>query len=356
MSLTLVYARVVTLCIGLSMRIAVIGGSGFLGQRTVRALRAVPDVHVESVSRSSAVCVDLSRPETFDAVRNFDLLIDLSDGTRVMPDEFAAFCLREGLTLIEATSDAPTIDRLHARFREGPHRGSLVLGGGIFTGMSNLLGSAAARDAGSCERLTLGIASGPFSAAGSSTIALMVASLAEPALRVENDRVIQCAAVSRGPMLTFATGPSPSLRTRFAEVTMLHASTHAPTVDVFFAPQPSFLVSMFLALPQWLLRARLFSLFLGAYFTVLRRGLFRSISTRVQLVAEAQGTLGSSRRTLVAEDGMDAAAWALAAIAEQLIARFPLECRVLFVDELLAMDIIAARANALAGRTVMTVG
>lgn len=336
------------------MRVAVLGGLGHLGALTVRALRAMPGVTAEAASRSASVRVDLERPETFEALRGFDLVIDLADATRVAPDALVDFCLREGLCLLEATSDAPTMERLHALHRGKSYPGALVLGGGIFTGMSNLLGAAAARAAHPCKALSVGISAGPFSGAGASTVALMVSVLKLPYLHAEGGALVQGPVVSRGPALALPRGSRPSLRSRFAEAAMLFHSTGVPAVDVYFAPYPSLLVYAFLAMPLWLLRSGAFGAFMGAYFTFLRRFLLRSVPSQVQLLAVARGEDGREvRASIVAPDGMGAAGWALAATAEALVAKKESFTGARFVDEVCELEPVLARANALAGSTVM---
>jgi saccharopine dehydrogenase-like NADP-dependent oxidoreductase len=142
-------------------RIVVLGGNGFLGSRVVEGLRrAKADVSV--ASRRSEVVVDVTRPETFSALAPFDVVVDLSDTVSHPPDALIAWCLSQGKTVIEATSDARCVERLQ---KLQPTRGRLVLGGGIFTGVSNLVCQQASSEVGTAESITLGIdptASFPF--------------------------------------------------------------------------------------------------------------------------------------------------------------------------------------------------
>jgi len=179
----------------------------------------------------------------------------------------------------------------------------------------------------------------------------MIAGLARRAVRWSGGRRVEGAAVERGPMIAFPSGELPTLRTSFAEQEMLAPSTGASDADVLFAPRPSVLVTAFLPMPAVLLGSPAFRAMLMAYFAVVRRGLLRFKRTRVELVARAEGPLGTAVRSATAEDGMGAGANAIAAIASALgeaRARGEGASGVRFVDELLRLDDVVARANALA--------
>lgn len=333
------------------MRVVVLGGTGFLGRRTVEALRRVPGAEVLVASRRGPVAVDVERPETFDALAGADVILDLSDGTRARPDALARWCLARDLTLLEATSDAAAIARLRALPGGGP--GRLVLGGGIFTGMSNLLARDVANACGAGCSLTWAVSTSPYSGAGRGTISLMVDGVARPAVSTRRGRRVE-GPLARGPVVDIAGVPRPTLRASFAEAEMLPHSTGAAEVEVLFAPRPSLLVTAFVLLPPWLLARRWFRAILEGYFTVLRRWLLRSVPTSVQMVARAERDGRASARHLTAADGMSAGAWALAAMTETL-ASSPPAPGVCFIDDVATLDAILARANALAGVDVMRV-
>ncbi len=332
------------------MRIVVIGGSGFLGRKTVEALRRFPDVTVDVASRRGPLVVDVGKPSTFDQLRGADVIVDLTDGTRGSPDVLVAWCLANGLTLLEATSDAPTVARLRSTFAGNSGPGRLVLGAGIFTGVSNLLARHVAEGAGAGCALTLGIASSPYSGAGASTIALMVDGAARPAVRTV-DGVRTEGPLERGPTLDFAGVSRPTLRMSLAEADMLPHSTRATSVQTLFAPKPAFLVSAFAALPRSLVQRRWFQRLLEAYFTVLRRFVLRSVPSAVELLAVAERDGRRVSRWVTTVDGMDACAWAIAAMAEAL-GRAPPPSGLCFIDDALALEPTLARIAEVAGRPV----
>lgn len=326
------------------MRILVLGGHGHLGRRAFDALRAQPGVAVEVASRRTGL--DLEDPTTFGRLGDADVVLDLADTTRARPDALAAHCLRHGITFVEGSSDPETVRRLLA-LDPRDATGAVVVGAGIFTGLSNLLVRAAREDLGGGppDAIELGISSSPYSGSGAGTVALMVAMLGRRAVRWLGGRRVE-GPLERGPRVAFrdgrATHTRPTLRAPFAEQEMLARGVAVPDVDVLFAPRPGILVGAFLALPAWLLRAPLFVALLSVYFTVLRRFVLRAVPSRVELVARATRGPKASVRWLTADDGMLAGAAAAAAIAHALAVRRPapgVHC----VDDVLALDEVLAR-------------
>jgi short subunit dehydrogenase-like uncharacterized protein len=330
-------------------RIVVLGGSGFLGSRVVAALKkAGADVSV--ASRRSEVQVDVTKPESFAALDRFDVVVDLSDTVSNPPDALIAWCLERGKCVIEATSEAPCVERLHAA--HVGTKGRLVLGGGIFTGVSNLLARDVARRVGTVDSIQVGVASSPFSGSGTGTITLMVKALEVPAVRYENGRRIEEPTVRRGPSLDYAGVTRPTGYMSLAEPFMIHTSTGAPKVEVLFAPQPGVLVPAFTMIPGWLARSRVFQAFMRGYFTVLRRVLLRSVSSSVELTARAAGTQGEARRWVTTRDGMEAGGYALAAMAEEIASSADWS-GVKMIDDVTELEPIIKRANELAAGTLL---
>ncbi len=332
------------------MKVVVIGGSGFLGAKTVEALRRFPDMQVEVASRRGPLVVDVGVPETFSELGGADVVIDLTDGTRSRPDALAAWCLESGKTLLEATSDAETIRRLVDAHRTSTGPGRVVLGGGIFTGVSNLMARDVAASAGAGCSLTWAVASSPFSGAGKGTIALMVEAAARPAVKTVNGKREEHR-LSRGPTLDLAGTKRPTLRMSLAEAEMLPRSTGATNVETFFAPKPGFLVTAFTMLPASLLATRWFRWLLEAYFTLLRRFVLRSLPSSVQMVATAAREGRVFSRAVTCDDGMEAGAWALAAMAEA-VGRTPPSPGLSFIDDAVRLEPLVNRVNEVAREAV----
>ncbi|MFZ5445394.1 MAG: hypothetical protein ACOZQL_35715 [Myxococcota bacterium] len=333
--------------------IAVLGGRGFLGSRAVAALRrAGADVAV--ASRRGAVQVDVARPETWDALAPYEVVVDVTDTVRQPPDALIAWCLARGKTVLEATSEAACIERLH-RAHVGSPTGRLVLGGGIFTGVSNLLARDVAQRVGGAEQVTLGISSSPFSGAGRGTIELMVRAMTLPSVRYEHGQRVESFGMRPGPVLDFGGARRATGSMSLAEPPMVHASTGAGDVEVFFAPRPSVLVPLFAALPGWLVRQRWFQGFMRGYFIVLRRALLRWAASPVELVAEARRGEATARRWVHARDGIEAGGVALAAITEAVCGAGSWT-GVRFVDDVCELETVVARVNQLAGRALLVPG
>ncbi len=337
-----------------STLVAVLGGTGYLGSRALRALTAA-GITARAASRRGEVTVDVTRPETWSALDPFDLVVDLSDTVTLPPDALVAWCLARGKTVLEATSDAPCVERLHRAHREGT-RGRLVLGAGIFTGVSNLLARDVASRVSPLDALTLGISTSPFSGAGAGTVALMVGALKTPWVRYRGGARESREAVILGPSLRFGPVVRPTVHGSLAEPYMLRESTGAADVDVLMALRPGLLTRVFAGTPGALARSGWYLAALQGYFTLLRRVILRDTPTAVELVAEARGGGATARRSLLAPDGMDAAAWAIAAMVEALRDADATWTGARFIDDVCALEPVCARANALAGRETLRVG
>jgi hypothetical protein len=331
------------------MKVVVVGGNGHLGALAVRALRrAGPSVEVVVASRRGPLRVDLADPTTFGALDGATVVVDVANATASAPDALARHCLERGIVFVESTSDAAALARLAALRAEGP--GAVVLGAGIFTGVSNLLAREAVRAARSARSVLLAISSSPYSAAGSGTIDLMTAAMARPSVRWRAGARTEGPNIERGPRVRFPSGELPSLRMSFAEQEMIGPSTGVPDADVVFAPRPSLLVAAFLLLPGALLRAGWFRWCMNAYFVVLRKWLLGFRRSAVEIVAEVEGE-GAARRAVRAADGMAAGGNAIAAIALALGRRAlagepPRGVR--FVDQELELGPVVELANSLA--------
>jgi NAD(P)-dependent dehydrogenase (short-subunit alcohol dehydrogenase family) len=322
-------------------RIVIVGGAGFLGSRAVASLRGNAGCDVVVAGRRGPLVVDLHRPDTFSALEGADVVVNASSSHAADPSALASFCLARGLVLLEASSDRVVVEGLLAR-RGGAAAGTLVLGAGIYTGLSNLVVAAAAAACPEVQRVEIGIRSSPFSGAGQGTVDLMIDAMAVPARVVSGGAAVTTPSALPGPVLPFPRGVRRTLTFSFPEVAMLHASTGAADVVLGFAPAPALLWPSFRYLPTWLMTSMLFRRLMGAYFFVLRQLVLRRVSTRVELVGRATGPKGQRLCSLVADDGMAAGGTAIAAMALALAQRRPAP-GTFTVDEVLTLeDTIAA--------------
>ena len=335
-------------------RVAVLGGTGYLGSRTLRALTAA-GITARAASRRGEVTVDVTLPETWSALDPYDLVVDLSDTVMHPPDALVAWCLARGKTVLEATSDAPCVERLHRAHRGGA-AGRLILGAGIFTGVSNLLARDVSSRVSPLDALTLGVSTSPFSGAGAGTVALMVGALQTAWVRYRGGSRESREEIILGPALRFGAVVRPTVYGSLAEPYMLRESTGAADVDAVMALRPGLLTRVFASTPRFLSRSGWYLAALRGYFSLLRRVILRDIPTAVELVAEARGGGATARRFLLAPDGMDAAAFAIAAMVEALRDADATWTGARFVDDVCALEPVCARANALAGRETLRVG
>jgi hypothetical protein len=340
------------------MRIIVVGGQGFLGAIAVAALRRDPAVTAIAAGRTArgdgSVRLDLTDPSSFAAVDDADVVVDVADATTTAPDALAAYCQQRGITFLEATSDRDVVTRLMARTeREGD--GAVVLGAGIFTGLSNLLARAAAARVAGARAVTWAVRSTPFSGAGAGTVKLMSAVLAMPTVRYEGGRRVEGPSVRPGPRMPFPSGEQPTIEVPFAEAEMIHRSLGVD-VTVAVSPYPNVLQRVFLWTPGWVLRSGWYGWFMGAYFGLLRRVFLATRASPVEMVARVEGEGGATATmTLRADDGMRAGGVAIAAIARVLGARRPKHRGAVMVDEVMGLDEVLAAMDALSdgGREVV---
>jgi hypothetical protein len=220
----------------------------------------------------------------------------------------------------------------------------VVLGAGIFTGLSNLL--AAAASSGGCDLLELGVASSPFSGAGGATVALMSDALKAGAA-IANDGVVSDGPpVAAGPTLPFPSGERRTIEVAFPEPAMLAKSTAAREIRMYMAPKPGLLRQAFLLTPRFVLRSWLFAAYMRLAFGLVRRVLLRKASTSVEIVARALSGGTPRVRSVTTDDGMEAGGVAIAAIALELAAVRPRGTRL--VDEVTTLDAVVARMRAIA--------
>jgi hypothetical protein len=328
-------------------RVLVIGARGYFGGRIVEALRR-RRIEVVAGGRER---VDLCDPTTFGGLRGADVIVNAADPLAAPPDLAIDHILtRGGPIWIETTGETATLERLLRR-RAHPVRAVLVLGMGIFPGMSNLLARAAldeARakatpDGPACDEIKVGILLSPLSGAGRGMCGQMAALLAADSFWYEGGQRRTGRSVVRGGSLPFASGVRPVLRIGLPESAMLHVSTGVPNVSTLVASSPRAIGPMLLALaalvPSWRWARRSASTIARWLFIVQRAVLMRRVAARAELVA----VVGSTTRTLGVEDGVGAGGAAVAAAVAALLAR-PLPAPGVYLpDELFTADDLEAR-------------
>lgn len=309
-------------------RILVIGGKGFYGAKVVAQLATAHDVVIGSRRPSASAGeleLDLLRPETFAALADVELIVNCSDSVNAAPDAAIAHVLTHGGTWLEMGADPGVIERLLELEHGEPGRaakGTVILGVGVFPGISTVLARAVAELAPACQTIELGIRLSPLSGAGRGNCALMAESLFTPAFRWEQGQRIQ-SRTAWGPRVTLPYDgvPAVSINLALPDTALIQRATGAPTVVGHFALVPGWLRFNFGALAWFaaLLRfmKRPLAWMLELQMALLRAWLLRGVQSRVQLVAVADRNTSSERAGSISfEDGQQATAQGVAAAVD----------------------------------------
>lgn len=289
------------------MKVLVIGGRGFYGRQIVAALARVDGVVTAVAGRSGPVVLDLATPETFPEMGAFEVVINAADSVNADPVAAARWCLANGPAWFDIGADAPVAETLLALEGDGP--GAVIVGVGLFPGVSSALAAAVAAGG----PVDLGIRLSVFSGAGPGIVQMMMRMLTDPSVWWADGQRRSGPPV--GPVKPFdypsAAGVK-SIRIGLADAPVIHAATGAD-VAVHLAPKPGILRFNFRVM-AWLAKA------LGKARGVvlaparwslhlLRAVLLKSVPGRVELSAVA----GTRHRALAFADGQAATGEAVAA-------------------------------------------
>ncbi len=301
-------------------RILVLGGRGYYGQQVVAALADSSHEVAVASRRSGPYRLDLADPGTFEVLLGFTLVINATDSINAPPDALASWCLANGVTWLEMAADLPTIERLLA-LPSDDARGRLVIGVGIFPGLSTALARQAWDAADRPTAVLLGIRLSPLSAAGRGTVEIMTAILQTPSVRWRDGERIVGPPVGEVLHTHFhGTGVAPALVIALPDAALIRRCTNAPTVTATMSVVPGFLRFNF-KVASWLITRSgplrpFFAWLSTASLRVLRGALLRGRGTAVQLTAAVKQADGlSTRRALRAPDGTAATAVGAAAAA-----------------------------------------
>lgn len=331
-------------------RVLVIGGTGYYGKKVMDALRRAGFTVSSGARRGADVRVDLRDVSTFPALRDYAAIVNASDSVRAKPDDALRFALAEGLLWVELGADPELAQRALA-LDVAPARGTVVLGAGIFPGLSTALAvDLAGTDASQVE---LGIRISPLSGAGRGNCALMTHTLSLPSVHfAAGQRVTGRTVGERAVMPFFGDDPQQAAEMALPDADLIARATKAPAVRTRFALQPGFLLHSFRAL-AWLadrlgtLRGGLLAV---SYVMLLglRAGLLRRVSSRVDLTVVVQSPGGERRRLVRVPDGTYGTALSLAAFVRELLPR-RLPTGVVIAGQLVGADTLIATMRAIDG-------
>ena len=271
-------------------RVLVLGGRGYYGAQVVALLQGLPSVDVTVGSRRSTLPserVDLSDPETFATMEGYDLIVNCSDTVTAPPDDAIRYCLEHGLAFFEMGADGPTMERLLACTVPSP-LGTVVLGVGIFPGLSTLLACEMVRRNPAAQKVDLAIRISPFSGAGRGNCALMTESLDTPAYYVEAGQRREESTVGASLSVSFLeSGEQPANRLSLPDTALIHRATGLPSVSAYFSVAPSWLRHNFRFLAgiiRWAGPFRAFFLWLLRWQLIALRTIFcRKVHSPVEL-------------------------------------------------------------------------
>lgn len=342
------------------MRALVIGGRGFVGSKVVTALTGLPHADVWVGSRSNgqgtSVKLDLTDPTTFSTMDSFDYIVNCSDSLKAPPDSAIDYCLKTGLTFIELSADLGTVDRILTEMRAEDRgtqeslRGLVILGIGLFPGLSNLMAKAAYDLQPGCERLELGFRIMPFSGSGAGTASLVKPMVEAPAIWYENGQRVSDRPGNKGVGMPFVRGEALTVKWGLPEAVMLHHSLRLPSTATYLATRPVALGKMMAALPGLLPRRpffrRLLLAVMGYQGTFLKAFLLRKVREPIEITAMAD------RRHCIlfwTNDGFVALGYVVAAALIVLSSRAKPKPGLYLPDELFEMNEILNQMGMLAG-------
>jgi len=277
----------------MATRILVLGGKGYYGLRVTGALQRLDGVEVVVGSRSGGVRIDLQDASTFTALDGFDFVVNAADAVGAPPDAAMEYVLRNGGTFVDLSADPVGVERALDRFSamKSP-KGSLVLGAGVFPGVSTAMAAELCRTSPTLQTLHLGVRLSPLSGAGPGNVGLMMATLESAAAYWERGQRKEGAAVGPAVNLPYlGAGLRPSLRVGLPDAPLLHALAPNADVSTHMALIPGAMRFSF-AFLAWMLRLlgplrALVTVPTRWSMLLLRAYLFRSVGTSVALTVVA---------------------------------------------------------------------
>lgn len=344
------------------MRVLVIGGRGFVGSRVLQALHSLHDIEVWIGSRtprgSNSIKADLNNQSTFSGMNNFDYVINCSDSIKAPPDNAINYCLIKGLTFLEASADLVTIDRILTKMRgqqansDAP-QGMVILGIGLFPGLSNVMARAAFQSRQNCQRLDIGVELTPLAGSGLGTASLGTRMLEFPAVRYEDGQRVTEPSIQKGIKMPFWSRERRTMQMGMPESVMLHYSTGVATTATFVAtrpPAPGFWISFLSALlsPRSALR-RPFIFLMRHQFNLFRTVMLRRVREPIELTAQADKSSWIFFRT---NDGFLAIGYVIAAALSLLASKPKMPPGLYLPDEVFGLSELVSKIQALAGNTI----
>lgn len=340
-------------------RLLVLGSHGYLGSRTLAALRELDGLEVLGAGRSTGadVVLDLLDPEQLAKLDDFQGVINCTDSVLVDPAPAIRRCLARGTWFFETSADVSTLERLTLEFRR-PSPGAcgrLLLGTGIFPGLSNSLARSLAVPDLQFERLDIAIRVSPFAGAGAGMCRLMVEAASNNAVAWEAGRRVELPPPGRPIRFRFQDGAYDGTPARLPEAFMLAQAGDVRNAVAYLVPVPQFVRTGLSILSVALQRRdpprEIYKKLALTFLRALRGFALRGVPTEVTILALAVREDGSRAcRWLTVSDGIACAAYAIAAAVRRLLASpSPLVPGAYLPDEALHFDPWLQEIRQLAG-------
>ena len=247
-----------------------------------------------------------------------------SDRAASPPDAAALHVLTHGGTWLEMGADSPTVERL-LELAAPDARGALVVGVGIFPGLSTALAADVCRAAAPpVSRVDVAVRLSPLSGAGPGNVSLMMASLVTPSCRFEGGDRVAGPPLGESRRFRYAhAGSQVAMHVALPDTALARSATQAPDVASWLAVSPSWLRFNFAALSALIRVAGPLrpGLLWGTrkLMALVRSVLFRRVTSSVQLTARAVGADGAvTERALHVPDGQLGTALGVAAAVSLL--------------------------------------
>jgi hypothetical protein len=335
------------------LRVLLIGARGFLGRHVNHALSRISDIAIVHSSRERArnsIYIDLNHPSSFAALDDFDVIVNCADSLMAPPDGLIEHCRLKGLIFLETSADTGTIQRILAKIPESPEKvypGIVILGIGLFPGLSNILARSVAELSRDRTRMEVGVHLNLTSGAGAGMCRLMAESLKTCSVEFVSGVPIRRAPISRGIEMPFWAGSRQTMKVGLPETYMLRRSLKIPNVASYISPSPAGLRFPMLALGGalnwWHPPARWFTQGVWSACHFLRGGILCHRHKPVEITAIMDRTEALSKHaSLKVSDGIMGTAYAIAAAVSCLRKR-RMESGVLLPDQVfLLSEIVAA--------------
>lgn len=286
------------------MKILVIGGFGFFGQKIVESLQKLPNTDIVIGTRKSnenpkTLQLDLEDASELRKLKAFDFVVNT---VTVADNKYKAliyYCLTNKVRFIDTTADFQANKLLLTikatikyEIGEKEINGLFVFGAGIFPGLSNLIYKRHLEKYTVNNSISLNVRYKVLSGAGKGMCMLMIKAISTPCFWFEKSDLIS-KKVPFGSLRkeSFNSRNHSSLQLSLPEILFINANAQIPTIKAFISFEPTFITItgyyFFNLIPYlgFLKNAFLKLLYIGFY--VVRGVLFKNTNTDIYISCQS---------------------------------------------------------------------